>query len=75
MAFPKSIIDKAWERANGHCENCGKELSKNNHEEGERGAWEAHHITPQSEGGSDTLSNCKVLCLDCHKNTKSYGRH
>ena len=27
------------------------------------------------DGGDNTLSNCKVLCLDCHKNTATYGQH
>lgn len=75
MAFPKSVIDKAWDRADGHCETCGKQLVYDHHEEGERGAWEAHHIKAQKDGEDNSLSNCKILCLDCHKNTKSYGSH
>ncbi len=33
-----------------------------------------HHITAQSAGGSDALSNCEVLCQPCHEQTASYGR-
>ena len=29
--------------------------------EGE-GGWEAHHIVPESEGGSDKLENCAIMC-------------
>ena len=75
MGFSTEIIEKAWNRANGRCERCGKQLVRENHNEGERGAWEAHHKTAQSSGGSDSLSNCEILCLECHKNTYSYGRH
>ena len=75
MAFPESVIERAWQRSGGECEVCNKKLSRYNHNEGEWGAWEAHHITPQSKGGDDSLSNCKILCLDCHKRTRSYGRH
>jgi hypothetical protein len=28
--------------------------------------WEADHIIPLAEGGSDTLANIRTLCLDCH---------
>ncbi len=31
--------------------------------------WEAHHKVAVASGGQDILSNCKVLCLDCHKKT------
>lgn len=75
MGFPESVINDAWERACGHCESCGKELVKANHDEGQRGAWEAHHIKAKKDGGTDRLSNCKILCLDCHKKTSSYGSH
>lgn len=85
MPFSEEVKRKAWERAGGRCEckrvscghpyRCNKQLIYTNHNEGERGAWEAHHIVAEINGGSNTLSNCEVLCLDCHKNTKSYGRH
>lgn len=75
MGFSDSVIEQAWERSGGYCEKCGKMLVHDNHEEGERGAWEAHHIKAQSDGGKDILSNCRILCLDCHKRTRSYGRH
>ena len=38
------------------------------------GGWEAHHKTAAASGGSDTLSNCEILCIPCHKNTRTYGR-
>lgn len=75
MGFSESVIDRAWVRADGKCEKCGKSLARNNHSEGQWGAWEAHHVKAQKDGGEDSLSNCKILCLDCHKNTKSYGNH
>ena len=75
MSFPMEIIKKAWNRAGGRCEVCRKELVWDNHSEGERGAWDAHHIKAKKDGGEDTLSNCRILCLDCHKETPSYGSH
>lgn len=75
MAFSELVIEKAWNRAEGRCEKCNKKLARDNHSEGEWGAWEAHHIKAQKDGGDDSLSNCRILCLDCHKSTNSYGSH
>ena len=55
------------------CERCGKQLARNNHFEGEWGAWEAHHRVAVKSGGSDAPSNGEALCLDCHKKTRTYG--
>lgn len=86
MAFSNSVVRQAWNRADGKCEcrrktcrhgvRCNKQLVwENRGEEAKRGAWEAHHITAVASGGLDILSNCEILCLDCHKNTGSYGSH
>lgn len=45
----------------------------NRGKDGAWGAWEAHHKVSVVAGGSDTLSNCEILCMDCHKKTGSYG--
>lgn len=37
--------------------------------------WESHHKESVASGGQETLSNWKVLCLDCHKKTYTYGSH
>ena len=75
MGFSEAIKRQAFDNANKKCEKCGKQLVWGNYNEGERGAWEAHHKTAVSSGGKDILSNCMILCLDCHKKTKTYGRH
>lgn len=84
--FPDKVVWDAWNRAGGRCEctrnhswhsgrRCNKELSwANRGKEGARGAWENHHITSQKAGGKDILSNCEILCLDCHKATRTCGR-
>lgn len=82
MAFSNEVVKKAWVRAGGKCEcrrvshkhyyiRCNKELVWGNRGRKGRGAWEAHHI---NSNGGDTLSNCEILCWDCHKNTGSFGR-
>jgi len=76
MAFPDSVVDAAWIRAGGKCE-CrrvghvhsiphGSSLTRANRGREGRGAWEAHH---RVRGGPDTLSNCEILCWDCHSRT------
>ncbi len=76
MAFPESVIDQAWERSGGVCE-CwrtshghasphGKQLVKGNPGREGPGAWEAHHTDSK---GLDILSNCEILCWDCHEKT------
>ena len=88
MAFSDLTVRQAWARSGGRfeCERashghgysgrCTQRLMWN-----QRGndyssyGWEAHHKTAVSSGGSDTLSNCEILCMSCHKKTGSYGRH
>ena len=75
MSFPEEVVTIAWDRAGpplnrtgGRCERCGKTLSwKNRGIDGAWGAWEAHHKTSVDADGSNTLSNCEILCLNCHK--------
>jgi hypothetical protein len=81
MAFSEEVVRQAWKRAGGKCEckrslhshsngRCSKELVfENRGREGGRGAWEAHHKVSVSAGGGDTLSNCEILCWECHKKT------
>ncbi len=75
MAFPDDVVKQAWERADGQCEcrrrththfytPCGKPLVWENRGKVGRGGWEAHHTTSY---GGDVLSNCEILCMDCHE--------
>ena len=77
MAFSEETISKAWIRAGGRCEcrrvfhwhsykRCNKQLVRKNRGREGRGAWEAHH---RSSTGGDGLSNCEILCWDCHSRT------
>ncbi len=78
--FSESTVEAAWNRAGGKCEcrrstcghayRCNKSLRwASRGSESELG-WEAHHI---NRYGSGVLSNCEILCQDCHKKTQSYG--
>jgi len=76
MAFPESVVQQAWQRAGGKCEcqrtthghtgRCNKQLVRENRGREGKGKWEAHH---RVRGGGDTLSNCEILCWDCHSKT------
>jgi 5-methylcytosine-specific restriction endonuclease McrA len=74
MAFPQSVVDAAWKRAEGRCEctrkahghegvQCNRKLPP----------WRTHHRTAVSSSGDDTLSNCEALCVPCHEKTGTYG--
>lgn len=81
MAFSEETVVAAWKRAGGACEcrrmthhhsylRCNKELVwANRGSDVGKGSWEAHHVTNVQSGGTDALSNCEILCWDCHKNT------
>lgn len=84
MAFSQTVVDTAWNRSGGKCEctrtshghsgRCNKSLIyANRGQDGKVGAWEAHHIVSIKSGGSDNLSNCEILCIECHKKTGTYG--
>jgi 5-methylcytosine-specific restriction endonuclease McrA len=79
MAFLDTTKDQAFARSGGQCE-CKRLL----HGHGgslrcpikpTRWSAEYHHLTAVSAGGNDGLSNCQVLCHECHVGTDSYGRH
>lgn len=67
MPFSDEIILAAWIRANGKCENCGKNLEFKNRGRNGLGAWEAHH--KDGNENNDSWSNCKILCWICHSRT------
>jgi len=63
--FTQEAIVRAWEKAEGYCECCGKQLVwKNNRATGGKGQWEAHHGSRKSPvilctGGPE---NCHLSC-------------
>lgn len=76
MAFSEDTKRAALARSGGRCE-----CSRTEHRHYSRcsspvtmATAEFHHVTAQAVGGGDGLSNCEVLCHDCHAATDSYGR-
>lgn len=81
MVFSDQDVEKAWENAEGKCEckrlshaamhgpRCNKKLDWNQRGRVGKGAWEAHHKTGLVRRGSNSSSNCEILCWECHKET------
>ena len=57
MAFPDSIKKEAKERAHYTCVAC---------RDSKKPFLDVHHLTPEAEGGDDTVENACPLCPDCH---------
>jgi 5-methylcytosine-specific restriction endonuclease McrA len=82
MAFSDSVVNDAFVRSGGQCEctrlclehalkgRCPRRLAPFGRL---FGLWQAHHIVSQEAGGADSLSNCQLLCTECHQKTRSYG--
>lgn len=56
--FPAKVKVAAFQRANGHCENCTAKLHV--------GKYAFDHDNPDGLTGEPTLANCRVLCTACH---------
>ena len=56
--FSDKVKLQAWERADGRCETCTRELSP--------GDIHYDHINPDACGGGPMADNCAVLCRSCH---------
>lgn len=56
--FPAKVRAAAFDRSGGHCEKCTAFLYT--------GKFAYDHIIADSIGGEPTLSNCAVLCDNCH---------
>ncbi len=76
MDFSEDTVKQAWNRAGGRCEckrkthghldRCNKKLIWSKRGREDSGVWEAHHI---NRYGPDTLSDCEILCWNCHGKT------
>lgn len=59
--FPPAVRRAAWTRCGGFCEgeDCGAKLWTPK--------FEYDHVLACALGGDNSLENCAVLCLPCHK--------
>lgn len=56
--FPAKVKALAFERAGGNCEGCTARLTV--------GKFHYDHVIPDALSGEPVLSNCAVLCTNCH---------
>ncbi len=59
LEFPVDVKKQVLERSGNRCERCG--IDFDNALKGE-----FHHIVAICFGGDNSLSNCSLLCGDCH---------
>ncbi len=59
-AFTRTVKLAAWERSGGCCEDCGRKIFPGD-------GPEYDHIIADEHGGDNSLKNCQVLCVWCHK--------
>ena len=60
-------LNRVFDKTDGHCYYCGKQLAWNNHgANGRRGAWHVDHSIPLSLGGTDHLNNLEPACINCN---------
>jgi len=76
MAFSPDVVKRAFVRQGGLCAHCGKNLTWDNRDKGELGAWHAHHRRQEGTIDSELAKNCIILCItrpNCHLNTGHGG--
>ncbi len=57
--FSAKTKQKAFDRADGRCEQCGCKLFV--------GRWQCDHLVPAWQGGDNSLDNAQCLCTGCHQ--------
>ncbi len=65
------VVAEVLDRADGVCENCGKEAPFKRSSDGAP-YLEVHHRVMLAKDGEDTAENAEALCPNCHKE-KHYG--
>jgi CRISPR/Cas system Type II protein with McrA/HNH and RuvC-like nuclease domain len=65
--FDPEDLEDIFEKTDGHCRYCGKQLAWSNYGRvGERAAWEVDHSIPISRDGTDHFSNLWPACVSCN---------
>lgn len=75
MGFSTEVMAGRLARQDEKCACCEKALVISNRDQGERGAWHAHHIDGDTD--NNVLSNCACVCINdpenCHLNIAHNG--
>ncbi len=81
--FNEPEVLGAFERSGGQCEctrsacghtgRCSRTFTWKDRATSDDDGWQANHRQSEISGGADSTANCEILCIPCHKNTRSYG--
>jgi len=75
MGFSAVVLSGIFDKTNGLCYYCGKQLAwKNYGKVDKRGAWEVDHSKPKSKGGSDYSRNLFPACIKCNRDKSNKTR-
>jgi hypothetical protein len=82
-SFSDEVVRQAWGRSDGRCEcsknhpwhylkRCPQKMVWNDRRAEKITGWVAHYKISQVKGGSETLSNCQIICRRCLVATRTY---
>lgn len=60
--IPTAVRRKVWERSEGCCELCGRDLRRFAKFRGDMNVGHLDHIKPVSKGGKHTVRNLRLIC-------------
>lgn len=63
----RRIFSKEEKQQKAHLQNCKCACCQESIDVDNTSSYEGDHIIPHSEGGKTDLSNCEVLCIECHQ--------
>lgn len=67
MAFSDEQLSRIYDRTNGRCHICRRQLSFSKYgRHGQNGAWHVEHSRPRSLGGTDHGNNLYAACIPCN---------
>jgi 5-methylcytosine-specific restriction endonuclease McrA len=68
MPYTDDQLSRIFDRADGQCHICAKNLCYSNYAQfGRRGAWEVEHSKPRCNGGSDHGNNLYPAHIICNR--------
>jgi hypothetical protein len=76
MPFDSETIGLVFEKSDGKCHHCGKQLAWANYGRRDaRGGWEIDHSLPRARGGTDHLNNLVASCWTCNLDKSDMSYH
>lgn len=67
MSYDIEDLTLVFEKTDGNCRYCEKQLAWGNYGQGaRRGAWVVDHSVPLSRGGTDYFRNLWPACIECN---------